>query len=47
MTTDETRPMPTGARLFPGVDLSLWLTLVLTAFFAAAVIAGIVVAAVR
>ncbi|MDX6286711.1 MAG: hypothetical protein QOG53_2196 [Frankiales bacterium] len=47
METESTRPMPKGARLFPGVDLSLWLNLVLLALFATALIAGGVVAVVR
>jgi hypothetical protein len=47
MTTEDTRPMPLGARLFPGVDLSLWVALVLTALVTAAIIAGVLVAAVR
>ena len=47
MTNEKTRPMSKGARLFPGVDLTLWLNLVLLALFAVALVAGGVVAAVR
>jgi hypothetical protein len=47
MNTEDTRPMPLGARLLPGVDLNLWVSLVIAALFAAAIITGVVVAAVH
>jgi hypothetical protein len=47
MEIEDTRPLPLGARLFPGVDLNLWVTLVIAALFAAAVITGAVIAAVH
>jgi hypothetical protein len=31
MNTDRTNELPLGARLFPGVDLSLWFALIVTA----------------
>ena len=47
MTTDNDVTLPLGARLFPGVDLTLWVAIVLTALVIAAGITGIVVAAAR
>jgi hypothetical protein len=47
MNTEDNRPMSMGARLFPGVDLTLWLNLVVLALFATALIAGGVAVAVH
>ena len=47
MTTDNDVTLPLGARLFPGVDLTLWVAIVVTALVIAAGITGIVVAAAR
>jgi hypothetical protein len=47
MNTTDNGPVPKGARVLPGVDLTLWLNLVLLALLTTALIAGGVAVAVR
>jgi hypothetical protein len=45
MDNDEIRPVPLGARLFPGVDLNLWFTLLFLAVLGTtAIVCGVVAA---
>jgi hypothetical protein len=37
---DTTAPLPLGARLFPGVDLSLWFAIVVSALLVAVAVTG-------
>jgi hypothetical protein len=42
--TDTTTPVPCGARLFPGVDLTLWTALVMGTLLAILAVTGAAVA---
>ena len=45
MNTDNETTLPLGARFFPGVDLTLWLAIIVTALLVTVGITGIVIAA--
>jgi hypothetical protein len=42
MTTNDDRRTPTGARVFPGIDLSLWLNLLLALAAVSLIACGVV-----
>ena len=45
MSTDNDITRPLGARMFPGVDLTLWFAIILSALLVTVGITGIVIAA--
>ena len=40
MSTDHEHSLPLGARLFPGVDLTLWIALMVSALLLTVVVVG-------